>query len=1510
MRNKIMALLVAIFAACMLCFTACTTDSDINRPESTGSDQNQESTLPDDGSDPGTDDPDDPQPSLDAEYIAEADLPVSTLNTQADADGDVATAAWFITYAEDGLAVKAVVKDGSIATFTNLYNSDGIEVIVAKEQRVKDYSEGTISVVVSAKGDYVVKNLYTGEAVEAELEVGATKYTHDEQTVAGYILSVLIPYELTEIDAEQKNAAVCLGLTNAVNAMSSKSVYDATYGTVAKNVHTYMAVPADNEYQANEFVQFGGVWGSAGSLNASPVWNTDTDFGENAYISSNGIDNKDNYIYMYKSGESTTYYAEAQFNVKELFNGEKWGKFGFYVVTEDGQTGFFYYVDATSANGTTFDNGAVALGYNTKAGGNWENKWAAIGSLGGTSEQYLGENYVTLGVYRQGSIFKLYANGEYVSTISTVIGSEAVAYAGIACFNMTLNVKGYSIETNPENLGDYVIEKQNVDYLFIGDSYVDKAFWYTYDQTFGGLSAANEGIGGTKVGYWTNQLASLQARYEAKNVIVHIGVNDIDDGNTTGEQAIALLNTLFSGLQNTYPDAQIYYVGLVHNMMFQGKWAEYDKVNAWVAEYAKNNEALTYIDMASVITANDQGSTMSWFNGDGLHYGVDGYAAWTKAILNALGIERQVSVGGLGDVNLEGAPDLAYSGGWKFEDGVAHNTGVAESQIFLSGLYATDFYAEVKLSVAGLNAPDDWAKAGLAFRSLRKTAFWAIDAANAYNDGGKYYSNNWSNVFIREDVLNRDWNWGGLWANYKYIGAVSYDYKTDKSFKTMAVAKYEGRIYFYADGELIATADGVYGADEKVAVSVFNFNMDMYAKDAKIITDKATLDEMFLVPHAVTSQLPEGVTATPSVESARRGQTVTFTLDAGNALISTVYVNGEEILANEQGVYSFVMPDAEAVITATVKGQVTINTAAVDGKVQVSETVVYEGETVTITACENIKVIALYANGNALVADENGAYTLTVTENVTLTGEFLYSADGITLDGVKEEKYGATTTTASYDDNRSITLSAVKTQSGLFVHVVAYMNTTKNDAEAWHENTNLEFFLNSVARENQHYVSINGARGGVTSHVWKTTKIDDAENAHNGKFEYIIELYISKDLVEGWNDQGSVQINYAWKTPGEVAHVADGALIHPYTHVSSDYLANHFGGANIGIRDFAANLGTYGDLDKSLQITANGLQIKGGAVATKATIDGDLTEYAQKKAITVGDIARTQVTITGFGAEDGLYLALTLNHGNWGAYSGNWWENDNIEIRINSYHTGLIFTNEGKLLYSAFFAQGAMKTVEQEGRLVSTVELFMPSNLQAFYLQFGIAGAGFGGWQSLVWDANNLEMTADGAVGIIQTLDGVLTEAEGFTAEVLANAHTTTANGATVTLVGRTGIYGVHLGFTIVHTKGIYEACQEDGTQWWHFIGTEVRVNGLDVQIATTPWNNHAIKCYSGFTTVDNADGTHTTTIEMVVFPFGDPAGDVSLSVAGIFEKGFIFLYGSDGWATPLKVTANGIVKA
>ena len=570
---------------------------------------------------------------------------------------------------------------------------------------------------------------------------------------------------------------------------------------------------------------------------------------------------------------------------------------------------------------------------------------------------------------------------------------------------------------------------------------------------------------------------------------------------------------------------------------------------------------------------------------------------------------------------------------------------------------------------------------------------------------------------------------------------------------------------------------------------------------------------------------------------------------------------------------------------------------------------------------------------DALGHTEGAAATCTTAQTCTVCGVQLAPAlghdlvdhvcsvcglticDGIILDGEIDAAYGSVATVAEYSEDRSITLRGAKTANGVVLHAVAVMNNCNtNQTGDWSSVANFEFRLNAGA---QRYVNVNGASYGVTKYSWTTTTNAD------GKYVITVELFVDKELIQTWGRE-EIQVNYAWKSPGETGYVR-GNYVNFWAYRDKwigDWFASHLGGLDVGANDFTVGLDNYGIWADNLRLTEDGLKI--GYDASEAVIDGNLEEYAGLASHAGDHQDDSSLTLTGKAGSDGLYLAITITHASRSAFNANdWWNNDNLEFNINEMYNqqNVILIKEGKLIHSAYWDKAAMVTTGEEGNYTTTIELYAAGVAKVYKVFVGINGTGFNGWQPLGRDVyitpNGVALEAPAYLAQAN-LDGILDDAI-WTEEVLAKAHTTTANGATVTMVGVSSDYGVHMAFTVKHSKALDAACQGDGTAWWNFMGPEVRLGGIHYnQIAFTAWNNTAINCSMGYTSSTNEDGTYTTVYEIFVpyHVFQGSGHRVAVVVGGVFETGFTRLWGAYDWAsrtfdqTTHYITPNGIIVA
>ena len=1284
-----------------------------------------------------------PEGTLELDSIPEGKF---TLDSQA--DDKTATAYMSFEYKDTTLEFTAYVRDEVVFTNGNVFTNDSIELALDKEIRKTGYTENSVSIIVDAKGNQTVKSLLSSEQITDSNVTSESKlFSLDHETVAGYMIKVNVPYALIGADKDSHNAVVCIALTNAQSQVKSKVEFRTTEGEDYENVNTYAKINADGTLSENAFIQLGCVWGNAETLLMEDSWDITYDDGtENAYIEMTKS-TKDNNIYMHKSN-AIEEYVEVKLTTKGLLNGEKWGKFGISLRSKDGNRGFFYYVDAASADGLAFNDGSVVLGYNIYNGeGAWANNWSNVGSLGGSSTQYQNDNYITLGVYRNGSVFALYANGTLIKYVSCDIDEREEAYFGLISFNILLKAKDYKVQK--DNLTPYQFVADEVDYLFLGDSYIDTAFWYNYDSAFGTLNSANIGVGGTKVDYWINQLASVSALYNPKNIIVHIGVNDIDDGNTTGEYAYGRLEAMLNKYHAEFPEATIYFANICHNMMFTAKWGEYDSFNALVKTFAENNSWVKIVDMASKITA-ENGSTMRWYNADGLHYGVDGYALFNKAVKEALGLTFAFE-GGAGDVNVEGAPELAHTPTWTVEEEngevVYHNAGRsfdrigAEAQFFFNGLYSDTFYAEAKISLEECYcSADEWAKTGIAIRTASGTYFFFMNSSTVTNtdriDGSIHYTDNWGSVMYRPEVVGR--NWDALDNVYVPLGTPGYDHKFDHSYMTLGVARIGSRLAFWANGQLVKLIDvSTFGADEKAAVSIMSFNMNAYVKDLAYTTVLAEVRAKMPEHNVLVPEETPALKVEASKAHTFEGDLVELTITAKEGItVEEVKINGE-LLEKTDGKYVFNMPYADVVVTVRISGSVLVVDSALKNGITLSNDDPAEGEEVTVTVKDGWILKSILLNGVALTAQE-GVYKFTLDSYMELTGEVILPADEIKVDLELETSLYGTPDHFYVNGNRDVTVYAAKGSTGVYIYVIAHTDKNINDKPEWFNNHNFEFKINQGV---QMFLSVDGQSGNIGAHQINVTKLTEGEYA--GKFEHRYEFFVPKEKITGWTLEGELEFGYAYKAIEEATQHENQS--------NYNWTDNYWQTTVSAINARRMAFGQGESHPGNTFITNNGLRIRDFKVAPQnGTIDGNLEEFATKASLTRGD-ANAMYNICAYTAADGLYLGIKAYSKQIAAATPEWFLNDNFEIVYNGEWFGLVIY-EKFISYSYGFAtavvtrneitEGAM--YDQGYRYETIVEYFVPGAPQGGTLQIGSNGNGFGGWHGLIWDADSIHVDNKG----------------------------------------------------------------------------------------------------------------------------------------------------------------------
>jgi hypothetical protein len=333
--------------------------------------------------------------------------------------------------------------------------------------------------------------------------------------------------------------------------------------------------------------------------------------------------------------------------------------------------------------------------------------------------------------------------------------------------------------------------------------------------------------------------------------------------------------------------------------------------------------------------------------------------------------------------------------------------------------------------------------------------------------------------------------------------------------------------------------------------------------------------------------------------------------------------------------------------------------------------------------------------------------------------------DGIVLDGVKDELYGTNSETVLLDGDRSYNISAVKTDSGVYIYAQGIFNTNVDNQsnQGWANKTNFEFKLNGGG---QSYVNVLNESNGVTNFNYKV------ELLPSGKYQHTVEIFVAKALISNWSDTGDVQINYAWKTPNEKAYIISDMLDYRHVDWNTDWHSYHRLG---GLTTY------YVPLQANLFISNNGL-----VSSNVEGIDGIISSNEYSGTPVSVSKPKTNVEVNGKVLNGDLYLAFTIVHNNWSVYNngaGNWWKNDNIEMYVNGEKIVILFL-DGEFVIPSQITQGkSVTTTNSDGKLVTVVELCIDGDLTEYQVQIGMNGTGFE-WVGVMWNPTYGIVTENG----------------------------------------------------------------------------------------------------------------------------------------------------------------------
>jgi len=369
----------------------------------------------------------------------------------------------------------------------------------------------------------------------------------------------------------------------------------------------------------------------------------------------------------------------------------------------------------------------------------------------------------------------------------------------------------------------------NVDYLFIGDSWINTAFWKDFDIDFGAYNAVNIGFGGAHTQQVTAKVDEI-AGFNPKNIIVRTGTNDINSGDNATVAAQEVV-TMLDAMHAAMPEAKIYFLSIDpcigHTENGLRNWNTLTTANASIKADIETNRAAyaTYVNIVDKLITDDQQIYASTFREDNCHLSFGfGYGIYVKAIYEALNLPWN-------EGNVFGDNDLyAHTVGFVPDgNGGALCDAEYDQYVWFKDLIATEYYAEFSATATKAFNGEGYPKFGFSLNDGMNDIHLYVDACNGFT----------SQVV---GAVRRNGNGSYLWGEQKPCADVTLSglAYTGTSAVKLGVLRTNGNIYLFVNDNLALTFADSFGANS-TAVGIFTFNMGLKVTNGSFTTDAAEI---------------------------------------------------------------------------------------------------------------------------------------------------------------------------------------------------------------------------------------------------------------------------------------------------------------------------------------------------------------------------------------------------------------------------------------------------------------------------------------------------------------------------------------------------------------------------------------------------------------------------------------------------------------------------------------------
>src|SRR5882724_8961430 len=167
--------------------------------------------------------------------------------------------------------------------------------------------------------------------------------------------------------------------------------------------------------------------------------------------------------------------------------------------------------------------------------------------------------------------------------------------------------------------------------VFAGSSSI--ALWATLAEDMKPLVVINRGFGGSQYSDLNQYAKRIVIAYHPRAVVVYEGDNDLAAGSSKTPESVANDARAFvQMIHSALPETWIYIISIKPSKSRWNEWPRMKAANSLIRDFARTQERVQYIDVASAMFDTRGNLPAGLFVEDGLHPARKCYALWTSII--------------------------------------------------------------------------------------------------------------------------------------------------------------------------------------------------------------------------------------------------------------------------------------------------------------------------------------------------------------------------------------------------------------------------------------------------------------------------------------------------------------------------------------------------------------------------------------------------------------------------------------------------------------------------------------------------------------------------------------------------------------------------------------------------------------------------------------------------------------------------------------------------------------